>query len=265
MVVISAATLDMRARDAYESTAAGYDLLTGGYDYERWLDVLENLALEHGLSGRRLLDIACGTGTSFAPMLARGYLVTGCDISPSMIARARHKAPQADLHVADMRRLPHFGEFDLITCLDDALNYLLTEDDLENAFRGIALNLAPNGVAIWDLNTVAQYRGQFSRDQVKANDDFYVGWGSRQAHQEIGAGQLIEIDVDVFARSRDTNWTRSSSVHRQRHWPVENVDEISRRVGLTLLSARGQYPGAVLGRVLDEFQHTKAIYVASLA
>ena len=44
------------------------------------------------LRGRRLLDVACGTGRSFLPMLERGYDVTACDISPAMAARAREKS-----------------------------------------------------------------------------------------------------------------------------------------------------------------------------
>src|SRR4051812_47062489 len=114
------------ARDAYDALAPAYDLLTAGYAYDRWLAALERVAIEHGLSGRRLLDVACGTGKSFEPMLARGYAVTACDISPEMALRAAAKAAsRADVHVADMRELPVFGRFDLVTCLDDAINHLL--------------------------------------------------------------------------------------------------------------------------------------------
>src|SRR6266576_6110146 len=77
---------------AYERMAPYYDLYTESYDYERWLSKLEAIALEHGLTGKRLLDVGCGTGKSFAPMLARGYEVIGCDISPGMVDRARELA-----------------------------------------------------------------------------------------------------------------------------------------------------------------------------
>src|SRR5215210_7086056 len=108
------------ALDAYEGLAAHYDEFTSGYDYETWLASLERLALEHGLAGRRLLDVACGTGKSFEPMARRGYSVAACDLSPAMVEQARAKAPAGTaLCVADMRELPLLGEFDLITCLDD--------------------------------------------------------------------------------------------------------------------------------------------------
>lgn len=58
-------------------------------DAEGWLaDVLGHLE-RHGLTGNRLLDVGCGTGRSLPPMLARGWQVTGCDVSAAMIERAR--------------------------------------------------------------------------------------------------------------------------------------------------------------------------------
>src|SRR5256885_12491864 len=126
------------------------------YAHGPWLSALERVAERHGLAGRRLLDVGCGTGKSFLPMLERGYEVTACDISPEMVAEARRKAGgRAELHVADMRRLPVLGEFDLITCLDDAVNHLLGPDELADAFEGLRENLAPGGLLVFDVNTLA--------------------------------------------------------------------------------------------------------------
>src|SRR4051812_25554411 len=102
------------AERSYDALAPAYDLLTAGHAHDRWLSALEALAREHGLAGRRVLDVACGTGKSFLPLLDRGYAVTACDVSAAMAERAREKAAgRAEVHVADMRLLPVFGAFDL--------------------------------------------------------------------------------------------------------------------------------------------------------
>ncbi|HWF49152.1 MAG TPA: class I SAM-dependent methyltransferase [Solirubrobacteraceae bacterium] len=261
---MTATVLSGQARDAYEAIAPAYDVLTGSYAYERWLAGLEHLALEHGLSGRRLLDVACGTGASFLPMLARGYEVTGCDISHSMLDRARAKAPETDLYLADMRQLPMLGEFDLITCLDDALNYILDEDELEATLHGFATNLADSGLALWDLNTLAQYRGQFAHDQIISRDEVFIGWGGRSNPPDVQAGELVEVGIDVFAHVSDDQWQRTTSLHRQRHWPRCVVKRLAHSAGLELVDVRGQRPGAVIDPELDELVHTKAIYVAAV-
>src|SRR5436305_4759256 len=134
--------------DAYAALAPYYDRFTGESAYDTWLAQIEARARALGLAGTRALDIGCGTGNSFAPLLDRGYEVTACDLSPEMIDEARRKFGDrvADLFVADMRELPALGPFDLVTCIDDALNYLLDPDDLVTTFRGVADVLAPDGI-----------------------------------------------------------------------------------------------------------------------
>jgi ubiquinone/menaquinone biosynthesis C-methylase UbiE len=256
--------LDMQACEAYDALASGYDLLTGAYAYGRWISALERLAVRHGLRGDRVLDVACGTGSSFLPLLRRGYDVTACDISPEMLDRARGKAPEARLCVADMRRLPALGAFDLVTCIDDGLNYLLAERELAGALAGFARNLADDGVAIWDLNTLAQYRGQFAADHITEDDGTYVGWRAARRNADTQPGETVEIALDVFSQLESGCWTRRTSAHRQRHWPRETVESLSRAAGLRIVDVCGQFPGAVLGGELDELTHAKAIYVARL-
>src|SRR5919108_4251529 len=100
------------ARVAYDALAPAYDVLTGDHDHERWTGLVEERAHAAGLQGRRLLDVACGTGNTIVPMLARGYEVTGVDISEAMLELARSKTEaRAHLLRADMRDLPVLGEF----------------------------------------------------------------------------------------------------------------------------------------------------------
>ena len=108
---VSSPLLEDPALEAYEGLAPFYDQFTADYSYDNLLAELECLALDHGLAGRRLLDVGCGTGKSFLPMLARGYEVTGCDLSPAMVEQAREKLPPGlvELFVADMRALPVAG------------------------------------------------------------------------------------------------------------------------------------------------------------
>src|SRR3954447_13003998 len=142
---------------AYELLAPFYDRYTHDYDHAHWLANIEDIARGHGLTGRRLLDVGCGTGKSFMPMLARGYEVTACDVSPEMVDRALARAAGSDarVEVADLRDLPLLGRFDLVTCIDDPLNYLLTDSDLSRAFEGVARNLRPGGMFAFDLNTIS--------------------------------------------------------------------------------------------------------------
>lgn len=252
---------DHQVREAYDAMAHAYDAFTADYQHDLWVSRLEALALARGLSGRRVLDVACGTGLSFLPLLRRGYDVVGVDISPAMIARARAKAPDVPLYEADMRRLPILGRFDLVTCLEDALNYMLTVDDLREALGGIARNLRPGGMAIWDLNTLAQYDGQFARDIVIDDPGLFIGWTPRDVAVEDGV-RTAEVSISVFKQVRTGEWVRSISVHRQRHWTSEDVERLAADAGLRVATVRGVRAGSFIEASLDELSHRKALYVA---
>ena len=83
------------AQRTYEAMAPVYDDFTAHHEYDAWVADLLKLLERRGLAGKRLLDVACGTGKSFLPMLPRGWQVTACDISPAMLERAREKVGDA--------------------------------------------------------------------------------------------------------------------------------------------------------------------------
>jgi SAM-dependent methyltransferase len=252
-------TIESDATRAYAVLAPAYDLLTAEYAYGPWLAAIESAARRFGLRGRRVLDVGCGTGKSFLPLLERGFEVTACDISPEMVALAREKAgPHADVHVADMRRLPVFGEFDLITCIDDAINHLLSADEVADALASMRENLAPGGLLVFDVNTLAAYRDV--PDVLVEDEERLVRWRGAPAELD-GPGGEAEVVIDVFTHEGDGLWRRSVSRQRHRHHPVEDVCRLAEAAGLEVAAVLGQRPGAVLDDALDERVHRKAVFV----
>lgn len=249
------------ATAAYEALAPFYDAYTHSYDHHRWLANLEAIALEAGLRGHRLLDVACGTGKSFMPMLDRGYAVVACDMSPAMVERARRRSGHADAEVlvADMRDLPCLGTFDLATCLDDSLNYLLSEEELERALAGVALNLRPGGVFVFDLNSLAVYRRLFSQDRVAETDEAMFCWRGT-GETAVASGAVCEATIEIFSERDGGCWARTSSRHRQRHHDPALVQMLLPRAGFELVGLYGQVTGARLEQPIDEDRHLKLVY-----
>ncbi|HEX2105907.1 MAG TPA: class I SAM-dependent methyltransferase [Solirubrobacteraceae bacterium] len=251
------------ARDAYRPLAPVYDLFTAHHRHDVWLDRLEALARRHGLAGRRVLDVGCGTGKSFLPLVRRGYRVTGCDISPAMLAEARRAAPAGvRLVEADMRALPDLGEFDLVTCLDDAVNYLLGDDDLTDALTSMRGALAAGGVLVFDTNTLATYGADYTRAQVVEGDDVFVCWRGDGVQRWPDGGHRAQATIEIFRRAPAGLWAREQSVHRQRHRSRAEVERALDAAGLRCVAVLGQRTGAVLEDRLDESAHTKALFVA---
>jgi SAM-dependent methyltransferase len=260
------------ARRAYEALAPLYDAFTASHDYELWLGQLLPVLQAHGLPSRgRLLDVACGTGKSFLPMVSRGWSVAGCDISPAMIEIAREKvsegATPVDLMVADMRSLPLLGEFDLAWCLTDALNYLLSAEDLASALRSMARNLVPGGLVAFDVNTLLSFRTFFAERTVVEHDGLRLIWSGLGDREDSGgrfASATFEVQPldtgDAEAARRAVGLPRET--HRQRLFPEPEVASALEEAGLECLDVYGHHYDAVFERPLGEDRHTKAVYVA---
>ncbi|HEY5814754.1 MAG TPA: class I SAM-dependent methyltransferase [Solirubrobacterales bacterium] len=253
------------AERAYEALAPVYDDFTAHHDYELWLGNLLPIARRHGLSGRRLLDVGCGTGKSFLPMLARGWEVTACDISPSMLALAESKAGgAARLSVADMRELPSFGEFDLVWALDDAVNYLLSGEELGKALRGMRANLAPGGLLMFDVNTLQAYRTFFAEEQQVQRGGRRLVWRG-QASPDTPPGAISEARFEAEPGDDGDRTDVETHVHRQRHFPEAEVRELLEQAGLECLDAYGHGYDAVPKQPVEELVHTKVVYFARRA
>jgi SAM-dependent methyltransferase len=255
---------------AYELLAPFYDRYTEKYGNERWLSNIESIAIEHGLRGCRLLDVGCGTGKSFLPMLARGYEVTAVDISPAMVARACEAAAAASeaatILVADVRDLPQLGRFDLVTALDDALNYMLSDEELFAAFRGLARNLRPGGLLVFDLNSLPAFQAGLTRDMAMEVDGAFFCWrGEVGTPEQMPPGGVGSAVIEVFSTDDGECWRRVSSRHVQRHHPPANVERLLREAGFELLSRRGQVTGAQIDRAGQEEHHRKLLYFARRA
>lgn len=245
-------------RETYDTFAPVYDNFNKGYLYERWTGRLLDKAEEAGMGGKRLLDVACGTGLSSLPMLDRGWTVTGCDISPAMLELAREKVgDRVKLLEADMRELPDLGEFDLIWAINDPLNYMLSGEELEAALDGMRRNLAADGIALFDVNTLVTYRNYFSRDIVIEEEGKQLVWSGQQTAADIAPGMFAEAKFDVPGRSELTH------VHRQRHFGETEVLKALDAAGMRCVALYGELEGNLTPGVDEDF-HTKSVYLCRL-
>ncbi len=247
----------------YNCLAPFYDRFTAGYAYERWISAIEETAIALGLPGRRALDLACGTGKSTLPLLSRGYSVEACDISEEMVRQAQLKLPEyADaFSVADMRDLPEMGPFDIVVCLDDAINYLLSDEDLESTFAGVANVLAPGGIFAFDVNSLRTYRSSFAENDVREDEGVRFLWRGEGA-PDLEPGGISSASVEIFSERDDGLWERHSMRHVQRHHPVHAVHTALRHAGLQICVTLGQQRGARLEPRADEEAHIKLVHFA---
>jgi ubiquinone/menaquinone biosynthesis C-methylase UbiE len=132
----------------YERSSEVYDLLYSQVlDYEANAARLHELVQERTSGGTTLLEVACGTGAYLEP-LSRNYRVTGVDLSPAMLDRARRRMPGAELIQADMEDFDLGKTFDVVVCLFSSIAYVQTLAGLRETIAGFARHLAPGGLVV---------------------------------------------------------------------------------------------------------------------
>jgi SAM-dependent methyltransferase len=234
-----------------------YDEFNAANDYEMWFGFLLPELEKRGLGkAGRLLDVGCGTGRAFEPMLRRGWEIQGCDLSPGMIDEARRKfGDTVPLAVADLTELPTFGEFDLLLALNDVVNYLTEDGDLVRALEGMRANLAPGGMALFDANTLGLFSSHFTDE---GENEMSVGewrWRGRSAALEPGGA----FEAEISGAGVETH------THLQRHHPVDHVQAAIAAAGLVHLASLGQREAdgkVILTDPVDEQRDHKTIHIA---
>ncbi|MGC0422212.1 class I SAM-dependent DNA methyltransferase [Embleya sp. AB8] len=255
---------------AYETVAADYEKIAEDPDFARWISFYAQLFDRYGSAGtpsgkptgKQLLDLGCGTGLSTLAFRDLGYAATGFDLSPSMIelARAKPAAAGISFSVGDLRDIPDLGDFDVVTCIGEPLSYLTDDEQLGQAFWGVAKLLAEGGVFVFDMNTLGIYRRVYATTQIFEAEDRFEVW--RGDPGPVAPDGIVTVAHDYFARE-DAGWRRVSSRHVYRHHSDATVRRVLADAGLRVLGAHGITAGELTeSGEGDEERGRKIVYVA---
>ena len=155
-------------RALYSQLVSYYDRIYWWKDYYQEVDFLVKVFKRHDVRGKHVLEVACGTGNHSKILAARGYEITGVDISDDMLSIARRKVKDhARFLRGDMRDLDAVvdGKYDAAICLFSAISYNVTVSDLRRTLQGLHDHLGARGVVIFDTHFTKKgfkdgYRGE---------------------------------------------------------------------------------------------------------
>jgi hypothetical protein len=159
-----------------------------------------------------------------------------------------------------MRRLPTLLQpCDLVTCLDDAINYLLDPGELVAALSGMRRNLRPGGILVFDGNTLASYASVFcSRVSWASGGRTYV---SRGEPQSLEHDALFATTLEAWRGAPGAGTLLASSRHVQRHYGVHALTAALAEAGLECAAIFGSEPDGTPVAPPRE-RHVKTIVVA---
>jgi SAM-dependent methyltransferase len=134
-----------------------YDLFYAEKSYKDEADFVHRCLQSYGDGSiRRLLELACGTGSHALELEKFGYNIVATDYSNDMLACARRKATQVlstiDFRWQDMRTLDLPDRpFDAALCLFDSIGYVASNEALTQVLRGVHDHLRPGGLFVFEF------------------------------------------------------------------------------------------------------------------
>ncbi len=145
-----------------------YDAIQSEWDYDRDVSFVSDTLAERGQSGRRLLEVGCGTGEHTRRFVESGFDVTAVDPSGGMLSLAREKTT-AQFREGALPGLALGKEFDVIVAIRGVINHLPPEQ-LAPALEAFADHLVEGGVLVFD-NSPLPPEGNHPALDIGSTDD----------------------------------------------------------------------------------------------
>lgn len=150
-----------------------YDIFYADKPYADEAEFVHACVQEYGEGESvRLLELACGTGNHAAQFARMGYDVLATDYSADMLEQAKGKLPyiegklrfaEQDMREIDLDEPP----FDVVVSLFDSIGYVQTNASIDHVLRGVAENLRPGGLFIFEFWHAAAMLKNFDSLRVR--------------------------------------------------------------------------------------------------
>jgi SAM-dependent methyltransferase len=139
--------MTLKPNRMYDEFAHLWPLISSPAEYAEeagfWRDTLRS----HLGPGRHaILELGAGGGHNLSH-LTSDFQATAVDLSEKMLEHCRRLNPGVPVHAGDMRSVRLGRTFEAVL-IHDAIDYMLTEDDLRKALATAAAHLEPGGMLI---------------------------------------------------------------------------------------------------------------------
>lgn len=181
-----------------QNLAKVFDKMYQGFiDYEEEYQFYANFCKLYNANS--ILEIGCGSGNLAIKFAGNFKKYIGLDYSVHMLSLAKEKLPTGNFIHADMRDFTITKPVDAALITGRSSSYLLTDNDLNNAFQSINKALKCEGIFIFDCIDASKFVP-------------YIKNTPNIIHNSI---------VENVKYSRETYWFREKKEHFMINWAAD--------------------------------------------
>lgn len=222
----------------YTLFARYYDELTENISYYNRAEYFDKIIKQNNVKGKKILDLACGTGSLSIELAKLKYKVIGVDGSTDMLSEAMNKRYEQNVDILfihqAMENLELFEAQDVIICALDSINHITDINTLQKAMRKISLYLNTDGIFIFDVNSKYKHYNLLSaKTYVYDCENVYCVWQNSETENNI-----VNIDLDFFERNDDIYY-RNSESFSERYYSEDELRMILKNAEMEVIDIYG--------------------------
>jgi len=221
--------------------AALYDLFYEDKPYSSECSFIHQKIQElSSYPAKKLLELACGTGSHAFIFEKLGYDLVAMDNSEDMLSVARAKASSARSSVKfyrqDMCTIDLKEElFDATICLFDSIGYVQTNEAIGQAFEGVYRHLKEDGLFIFEFWHAAAMLRHYDPLRVRrwklADKDILRITETKLECQK----QLAHVSYDIYEFLKDGTYVNMKEIHINRYFLLQEMEMLLDMNGFTSL------------------------------
>ena len=200
---------------SYENFAYYYDSLMDEQFYDDYYQFIN----EHA-SFKSVLELGCGTGEIAIRLAKDNKEIYATDLSKDMLEVARMKALDSAV--------------DLILCLCDSINYVLSKKKVLQTFKNVYESLKYNGTFIFDVDSL--YKMDYVLDgyfEEEDDEEFYFKW----AVKKTGEGKVEHL-VEIIDKENNEH---INEIHHQKTYSIDTYLELLKKAGFNEVEYYGEF------------------------
>lgn len=197
-------------------------------------------------SGKKVLELACGTGRVAIPMAKAGLEVTGIDLSPIMLDYGRKKATDAGVNInfieGDMTNFNLNETFETVMCIHNSLGHIYDLPTIQNFFDCIKKHLTANGIFILQTFTPDPYF--FVRDKDEKLPFTKYTDPDTGAEVEITESSYYDDELQIHQMTWYFNQEGKKELQQEftaRVFYPQELDNMLQLLGFKILAKYGDY------------------------
>ena len=226
---------------AYQQMANLYDKLMADAPYDQWAQLTKEILGYANLSINKIADLGCGTGQVTTRLAKIGYQMTGVDYSVDMLSYAEQRASEDKLSIQwinqDLREMDGLTEMDAVISYCDVMNYITTQEELNEVFANVAKMLKENGMFLFDVHSLQHVENDLvNQTFATVDEDMSSIWFCSEGDEP---GEMFH-DLTFFV-STGKSYVRFDEFHHQKTFSIAEYRNLLELNGLQIRNIYGDF------------------------